>query len=70
MLGGLGGDFCKDTYDARNAGKVFCVGGMREMREMRPYNVNFTYLTDGERVRTQGQRGRFFDVWRPWRGLL
>jgi len=27
-------------------------------------------LTDGERVRTQGQKGRFFDVWRPWSGLL
>ena len=25
---------------------------------------------DGGRVRTQGQQGRFFDVWRPSRGLL
>ena len=24
----------------------------------------------GERVRTQGQKGRFFGVWKSWRGLL
>ncbi len=27
-------------------------------------------MSGGERVRTQGQKVRFFDVWRSWRGLL
>ena len=72
MVGSLGGDFYKDMYEP----KLF---GMHSGSVLRGWNagnantdlkMSISPVSGGERVRTQGQKGRFFDVWRPWRGLL
>ncbi len=57
MVGGLGGDFYKDIYEPKLFG----------MHSVRMQICEYRFYLDGERVRTQGQKGRFFDV---WRGLL
>ena len=41
--------------------EVFCVVGIKKCK-YRPLNFDFTHVSGGERVRTQGQQGRFFDV--------
>ena len=72
-VGGLGGDFYEDTYEQ----KLFGMQSGSVLRGWNAGNANtdlkmsiLPILSGGERVRTQGQQGRFFDVWRSWRGLL
>ena len=73
MVGGLGGDFYKDTYEL----KLFGMHSGSVLSGLDAGNANtelkmsiLPILSGGERVRTLGQKGRFFDVWRSWRGLL
>ena len=65
MVGGLGGDFYKDIYEANlfgmHSGSVLCGLDAGNANTELKMSILPT-LADGERVRTQGQKGRFFDV--------
>ena len=69
MFGGLGGDFCKDTYEA----KLFGMHIGSVLSGLHAGNVNtdakISIVGYGDVWRGVKKR-RFFDFWRPWRGLL
>ena len=72
MVGGLGGDFYQDTYEP----KLFGMHSGSVLRGWNAKNANddlkmsILPICRVGNVYAQGQRGRFFDVWRSWRGLL
>ena len=70
MFGGLGGDFCKDIYEAKlfgmHIGSVlsgFDAGNVNTDAKMSNAGL-------GDVNEKRGQKRRFFDFSRPWRGLL
>ena len=72
-IGGPGGDFYKDIYEqilfGKHRGSV--LRGLNAGKSNTELKMSILpILSGGERVRTLGQKGRFFDVWRSWRGLL
>ena len=73
MVGGLGGDFYKDIYEPKlfgmHSGSVLSGSDANNANTDLKMSIK-PMCRVVERVRTQGQQGRFFGVWRPWRGLL
>ena len=72
LVGGLGGDFCKDIFEAKLIGmhgRRFCLmwtsHGSQPFRRYIIPNLCF-----GSKMSVYGQKSRFFDGWRSWRGLL
>ena len=69
MFGDLGGDFCKDTYEP----KLFGMHIGNVLSGLHAGNVNtdakISIVGYGDVWRGVKKR-RFFDFWRPWRGLL
>ena len=69
LFGGLGGDFFKDTYEP----KLFGMHSGSVVSGLHAGNVNtdakISIVGYGDVWRGVKKR-RFFDFWRPWRGLL
>ena len=72
MFGDLGGDFCKETCEP----KLFGMHVRSVLSGLHAENVNtdpkiaFTYIWGWESVRVEGRKSRFFEVWRPRKGLF
>ena len=69
MFGGRGGDFCKDTYEAKLFGMH--IGSVLSGLHAGHVNIdaNISIVGYGDVWRGVKKR-RLFDFWRPWRGLL
>ena len=72
-VGGLGGDFYKDMYEQ----KLFGMHSGSVLRGWNAGNANSDLKMSilpicrvGNVYVHRVKKGRFFDVWRPWRGLL
>ena len=72
MFGGLGGDFYKDTYEPKLFGMLFgsVLRGWNAKNANIDLKMSILPMCRVGNAYAQGQMGRFFDVWRPWRGLL
>ena len=73
MVGGLGGDFYKDIYET----KLFGMHSGSVLRGWNAGNVNtdlkmsmLSFCRVGNVYVHRVKKGRFFGVWRSWRGLL
>ena len=76
MFGGLGGDFYKDTYEAKlfgmHGGRFSVMWTSHGSHPFRRYII--PYLCFGSKMSNvyvhRVKKGRFSGVWRPLRGLL
>jgi len=68
-FGGLAGDFCKDTYEEKLFGMH--IGSVPSGFHAGNVNTDYKISIVGYGDVWRGvKKRRFFDFWRPWRGLL